>query len=103
LYHNYTQNLKYKYTKVVPMENVKDITQREKKTKQRFKSALKCAQILDRFFENGFKSYEALKTIILFYNPEMDEKKIWDFWHFRNFDEEIAEKLEVIYDKLKQE
>jgi len=86
----------------MPIENETEMTAREFKTLKRFDVALKSSQILKTFFDNGFKSYDALKAIVQFYYPKVDEAKLWDFWHFRSLDGEIVETLENVFEKLKE-
>jgi len=45
------------------------IKQRELKTLNRFETASKTSTILTHFFNNGFKSFESFKSIILNYHP----------------------------------
>jgi hypothetical protein len=83
-------------------ENVKT-KQRDFKTLKRIESAQKSANILKLYFDKGFKSFEALKAIVLNYYPEISENRLWDFWHFRVVDEDIALCLEDVFEKLKSE
>ncbi len=76
---------------------------REDKTLKRFETALKSSKILRSFFDKGFKSFDAFKAIMLNYYPEITEKKLWDFWHFRIIDEEVCDKIVDVFDKLKNE
>jgi hypothetical protein len=82
---------------------VKNLKQRDMKTLNRIISAQKSSQILKSFFDKGFKSFEALKSIVQNYYPEIDENRLYDFWHIRIFDSEIIEVLESVFDKLKIE
>jgi len=76
---------------------------RELKTIRRIRSAEKSAIILREFFDKGFKSYDALRSIVINYYPEIPSTRLWDFWHFRIVDEEIAESLIDVFEKLKKE
>lgn len=78
------------------------IKQRELKTLNRFETANRTSTILTHFFNNGFKSFESFKSIILNYHPEITDKKLWDFWHFRIIDIEICDKVIYVFDKLKE-
>lgn len=80
-----------------------DLKQRDVKTLSRIKTAQKSANVLKNFFDKGFKSFDAIKAIVLNFYPKLDEKKLWDFWHFRIIDEEIVEVLEDVFEKLKAE
>lgn len=84
------------------MEDVK-MKQRDLKTLKRIMIAKKQSDLLEVFFEKGFKSFDALKAIILNYYPNTSEKRLWDFWHFRVLDEEITDQLDNVLDKLKTE
>jgi hypothetical protein len=81
-------------------ENLK---QRDFKTLKRIQIAQKSSNILKDFFEKGFKSFEALSAIVKNYYPEISETKLWDFWHFRIIDEEIADMIIDVFEKLKTE
>lgn len=83
-------------------ENVK-LKQRDFKTIKRITSTQKSANILRLFFDKGFKTFDALKSIVLNYHPEISESRLWDFWHFRIVDEDIAIGLEDVFEKLKSE
>lgn len=83
-------------------ENVK-LKQRDLKTIKRITATQKSSNILRSFFDKGFKSFDALKAIVLNYYPEISESRLWDFWHFRIVDEDIAESLEDVFEKLKSE
>jgi len=87
----------------MPIEETDKVKQRDFKTIKRIEAAQKSANILRLFFDKGFKSFDALKSITLNYYPELSEKRLWDFWHFRIVDEEIASTLEDVYEKLKSE
>lgn len=100
---NYSQNNNNKYTKIMPIdENVK-LKQRDLKTIKRITATQKSSNVLRGFFDKGFRSFDALKAIVLNYYPEISESRLWDFWHFRIVDEDIAESLEDVFEKLKSE
>lgn len=82
---------------------IQNLKQRDIKTLNRIVSAQKSSSILRSFFDKGFKSFDALKAIVLNYYPKADELKLYDFWHIRIFDAEIVEILEDVFDKLKTE
>ena len=77
--------------------------QRDFKTLKRIESTKKASSLLFLFFEKGFKSFEALEAIVLNYHPEIPKNRLWDFWHFRNVDNDIASSLEDVFEKLKAE
>jgi hypothetical protein len=83
--------------------DIEKLKQRDAKTLVRIKTAQKSANVLKLFFEKGFKSFDAIKAVVLNFYPDLNEKKLWDFWHFRIIDEEIVEVLEDVFDKLKAE
>lgn len=87
----------------MPVVEEKELTAREFKTLKRFDVALKACNVLKDFFANGFRSYEALKTIVQIYHPKTDFNRLYDFWHFRNIDDDIAVMLEDVFEKLKNE
>jgi hypothetical protein len=87
----------------MPILEKKEMSAREFKTLKRFNIALKSCKVLRDFFDKGFRSYEALKTIVQIYHPETDFNRLYDFWHFRNIDDDIAMMLEDVFEKLKQE
>jgi hypothetical protein len=87
----------------MPVDEITKIKQRDSKTEKRIQAANRNATILQLFFDKGFKSFDALKAIVLNYYPEMSEKRLWDFWHFRIFDQDISDCLEDVFEKLKSE
>lgn len=87
----------------MPKEILSKTKQREFKTLKRFDIALKSSEILKTFFNKGFKSYDAFSAIVLHYYPDIPEKRLWDFWHFRVIDEDICKSLVVVFDKLNNE
>ena len=87
----------------MPVVAEKDLTTRELTTQKRFDIALKCCKVLRSFFEKGFRSYEALKTIVQVYHPETDLKRLYEFWHIRNIDSDMVLMLEDVFEKLKNE
>lgn len=76
------------------------IKQRDLKTLVRFETANNTSSILIRFFNKGFKSYDSFRAIILNYHPEIQDKRLWDFWHFRIIDNDICSKVINVFDKL---
>lgn len=87
----------------MPVDDNVIVKQRDFKTLKRIENAQKSANILRLYFDKGFKSFDALKAITLNYYPEIPETRLWDFWHFRIVDEEIALALEDVFEKLKAE
>ena len=85
------------------IDNIDKLKQRDIKTIKRIMSTQKSSNILRLFFDKGFKSFDALKSIVLNYHPEISESRLWDFWHFRIVDEDIAISLEDVFEKLKSE
>ena len=84
------------------VEEVK-MKQRDFKTLRRIEAAQKSSSVLRGFFDKGFKSFDALKAIVMIYNPEMNQVRLYDFWHFRIIDEDVCEILENVFEKLKAE
>lgn len=84
--------------------NVKEkLKARDRQTLIRIERAEKAAAVLRVFFEGGFKTFDALNAIVMNYYPELSEKRLWDFWHFRVFDEDMCEALNDVFEKLKAE
>lgn len=79
-------------------ENVRD-----NKTLKRIVTVQSSSNILKQFFEKGFKTFDALKSILLHYYPDIPEVRLYDFWYFRIVDSEICEALENVFEKLKSE
>ncbi|NHM07649.1 hypothetical protein G4D82_10480 [Flavobacterium sp. CYK-4] len=84
----------------MPITDTSNLKQRDLKTFKRIESAQNSAQVLSDFFDKGFQSFEALKAIVKNYFPNTDESRLWDFWHFRNFDSEILAALKDVLKKL---
>jgi len=76
---------------------------REIETKNRFKTYHECSALLAGFFDKGFKSYPALKAIVLHYHPEVDVNKIKLIWNLNSIDFDTKLKLEDVFEKLKSE
>lgn len=87
----------------MPNEVDENLKQRDFKTLKRFEAAKVQATVLKSFFEKGFKSYDAFYAIVKNYYPEISDKRLWDFWHFRILDDEISSKLVIVFEKLKAE
>lgn len=87
-----------KDTKYVP-----NITKREKASKARFENFSKTSKILKDFFEMGFRSYDAFKSIMLHQYPDVDLIKLKRFWNCIGIDEDIATKVDCVFNKLKNE
>lgn len=90
--------MKAKDTKSIPK-----LTIREKETINRFETFHTCSAILRSFFQMGFKSFDALKAIMLFHYPNIDMVKLKRFWNCQLMDSEIVEKVKVVFEKLKAE
>jgi hypothetical protein len=87
----------------MPVDEKIKYSQRDVKTLKRIETAHKSAEILKSFFEKGFKSFEALKSIVINYYPEISESRLWNVWHFRQVDESIYDILENVFERLKAE
>ena len=85
-------------TKIIPT-----LTIREKETINRFETFHKCSSILRVFFEMGFKSFPALKGLMVFYYPDIDMVKLKRFWNCQLMDADIVAKVETVFEKLKGE
>lgn len=93
----------------IPNENnIKDnisfwnISKRERVTVIRFETFAKCAAILREYFYLGFKSYEAFRTIVIFYYPNINSIKLKKFWNCVLLDKEVAICVENVLEKLKE-
>lgn len=87
----------------MPLDDKIMLKQRDFKTLRRIETAQKSSNVLRGFFDKGFKSFDALKAIVLNYYPEISESRLWDFWHFRIVDESISDSLIDVFEKLKSE
>ncbi|MFT5760903.1 MAG: hypothetical protein ACI8WA_000004 [Polaribacter sp.] len=87
----------------MPKIKSKNMKQRDFKTLRRFNIASDSCNVLKNFFQKGFKNFHALFAIVQNFHPEITEKMLWDFWHFRKFDEKMLNVLEGVYEKLKAE
>ncbi|MCG9792513.1 hypothetical protein [Flavobacterium algicola] len=90
--------MKNKDTKTEPK-----LTIRETETINRFETFYKCSEILREFFRMGFKSFEALKAIMLFHYPDIDLVRLKRFWNCQLLDRTIVEKVITVFEKLKNE
>lgn len=90
--------MKIKDTKTVPK-----LTIRENETINRFETFYKCSEILREFFCMGFKSFDALKSIMQFHYPDIDLVKLKRFWNCQLMDKDIVEKVVTVFEKLKSE
>lgn len=87
----------------MPIQESNSLSQREFKTLIRIQTVQSSSRVLRGFFDKGFKSFEALKAIVLHYQPDMNVQNLWDFWHFRRVDEVMCDALEDVFEKLKSE
>ena len=85
-------------------ENIKimNISNREKVTVKRFEAYKKCATVLREYFYLGFKSYEAFRTIVIFYYPDINSLKLKKFWNCVLLDKEVAVCVENVLQILKK-
>lgn len=79
-----------------------NFTNREKVTVIRFEAYAKCATVLREYFYLGFKSYEAFRTIVIFYYPNINSIKLKKFWNCVLLDKEVAICVENVLEKLKE-
>ncbi len=79
-----------------------NFTNREKVTVIRFEAYAKCATVLREYFYLGFKSYEAFRTIVIFYYPNINSIKLKKFWNCVLLDKEVADCVETVLEKLKE-
>lgn len=84
-------------------KNIPKLTKRENETLNRFKIYDECSAILLNFFEMGFKSFNGLKSIMQFYYPDIDEVQLKRFWNCVGMDQEIVDKVKIVFEKLKSE
>ncbi|WP_295093694.1 hypothetical protein [uncultured Flavobacterium sp.] len=87
----------------MPVDEMINYSKRDKQTLERIETAKKSAEILKSFFEKGFKSFEALSSIVSNYYPEMSIEKLKNFWHFRHVDESMYGVLQDVFERLKSE
>lgn len=88
--------MKGKYTKSIPKLNI-----RECETINRFRVYSECSEILIEFFEMGFRSFDALKAIVLHQYPEIDLVKLKRLWNCQLMDKDVFEKVKSVFNKLK--
>ncbi|MCH4830598.1 MULTISPECIES: hypothetical protein [Flavobacterium] len=69
---------------------------RELSTLKRIELIQRSSSLLMGFFHKGFRSFDAFKAVIQNYYPEIPESKVFDFWHFRNVNEEVCNKIELV-------
>lgn len=82
-------------------ENAKiTLKAREVKTRVRFTAAANQSKVLLGFFDKGFRNFESVRAIVLNFYPGVSEKKLWDFWHFRSFDQEVLKMLEDVFERI---
>ena len=103
MYYNSVQNYLIKYTKDMTINNIIEMKQRDFKTLKRFETASEASKVLRSFFDKGFKSFDAFKAIVLFYDSEISEKRLYDFWHFKSVDKKMCERIINVFEKLKSE
>ena len=96
---NNPANIYNMYTNTKVTEN---FTNREKVTVIRFEAYAKCATVLREYFYLGFKSYEAFRTIVIFYYPNINSIKLKKFWNCVLLDKEVADCVETVLEKLKE-
>lgn len=84
-------------------KNIPTLSIRESETINRFKVYDECSEILIDFFNMGFRSFLALKSIMLYYHPDVDEVKLKRFWNCVAMDKEIVSKVKDVLEKLKSE
>lgn len=84
-------------------KSVPKLTIREMETRNRFDTYYECSVILRSFFQMGFKSFDALKAIMIFHYPDIDMIKLKRFWNCQLMDKDIVSKVVVVFEKLKNE
>ncbi|WP_338645069.1 hypothetical protein V5J73_08750 [Flavobacterium sp. KS-LB2] len=82
--------------------SILNISNREKVTVLRFEAYAKCATVLREYFYLGFKSYEAFRTIVIFYYPDINSLKLKKFWNCLLLDKEVAVCVESVLEILKK-
>lgn len=87
----------------VKINNKSALKPRDFKTLKRIEAAAKSSVVLKNFFVKGFKNFASLRAIVNCYYPEIPEGALWDFWHFRTYDNDICDKLEIVLEKLNAE
>jgi hypothetical protein len=87
----------------MPLDETIKYSPRDLRTFKRIETVNNSSNVLMYFFKNGFRNFDALKAIVLHFYPEVDEKRLWNFWHFRQVDGNICDVLELVIEKLKAE
>jgi hypothetical protein len=85
------------------MKSKQKLKPREVQNKNRFETVHKSSGVLLLFMQRGFMNFDAVKAIVLNYYPTISEARLWQFWHFRIFDNDIADALLDVSEKLKCE
>jgi len=87
------------------MPNMKELEMSpiEGKAYARFKNAKKNSELLMSFFEKGFKTYPAIKSIVQHYYPGVADKRISNFWNMVGVDGSLQSLIEDVLEKLKNE
>lgn len=67
----------------------------------------KALKVINKFRMIGFSTWGSFYAEVCKEHPEMEVyinfRRLQAFWHLRNFDAEMIEKLEVLADNLKEE
>ena len=96
----------FKHTNINNMDTdtkvTENFTNREKVTVIRFEAYAKCATVLREYFYLGFKSYEAFRTIVIFYYPAVNSLKLKKFWNCVLLDKEVINCVENVLEILKK-
>lgn len=76
---------------------------REFEARKRFIKYQASSELFTDFFDLGFTSFQALKSIVKQYYPDIDVKVLKQMWQMRMVDHEVKLKLQNVYEKLKAE
>lgn len=76
---------------------------REFEARTRFIKYQASSELFRDFFDLGFTSFQALKSIAKQYYPDIDVKVLKQMWQMRMVDHDVKLKLQNVYEKLKSE
>jgi hypothetical protein len=87
----------------MPKMNVIELSPVEAKVFNRLKMYRRAVQIVGTFFDLGFRNFSAVKSIVTFYYPNINQSALNLYWNFRMMPEDVADALEDVIEKLKAE
>jgi hypothetical protein len=83
--------------------NVIELSPVEARVYNRLKMYRRAVQIVGAFFDMGFRNFSAVKSIVTFYYPNINESALNLYWNFRMMPDDVADVLDDVLQKLKSE